>query len=111
MAEPQPPTVHEGLDRDGPPPPPASAEDRKTAAAMSSLETRGNDEEAELKQKQSKQIDQDALGKAISRLELADKAGKVAAGDKGKQKEQEEKEKRAKVKVDQADVGLLVCGP
>ena len=112
MAEPQPSAVHEGMDRDEPPaPPPTSAEDRKAAAAMSSLETRGGDEEAEAEAKQStnKQIDQEALGKAISRLELADKAGKIAAGEKGKEeKEQEEKEKRAKVKVDQADVGLLV---
>lgn len=104
MAEPQPPNVQEGMDPEGPPAP-ASAEDRKTAAAMSSLETRGGDEEA----KPSKQIDQEALGKAISRLELADKVGRVAAGEKGKdEKEKEEREKRAKIKVDQADVGLLV---
>lgn len=108
MAEPQPSTVQEGMDPEGPPAP-ASAEDRKAAAAMSSLETRGGDEEAEAKRFGNKQIDQEALGKAISRLELADKAGKVAAGEKGKgQKEKEEREKRAKVKVDQADVALLV---
>lgn len=106
MAEPQPSTVQEGMDPDGPPPP-ADAEGRKAAAAMSSLETRG---EEDGESKANKQIDQEALGKAISRLELADKAGKVAAGDKGEKlaKEKEEKEKRAKVKVDQADVGLLV---
>ena len=104
MAEPQPAAVHEGMDPEGPPPP-ASGEDRKTAAAMSSLEGRGGDEDV----KPNKQIDQEALEKAISRLELADKVGKVAAGDKAKgEKEKEEREKRAKVKVDQADVGLLV---
>ncbi|MCJ1460796.1 hypothetical protein MMC28_011178 [Mycoblastus sanguinarius] len=112
MAEPQPSTVHEGMDREDPPtPPPTNPEDRKAAAAMSSLETRGGDEEAEAKQSNNKQIDQEALGKAISRLELADKdkAGKAATGEKSKgEKEQEEREKRAKVKVDQADVGLLV---
>jgi len=92
------------MDPEGPPAP-ASAEDRKTAAAMSSLEAQGGDEEV----KPNKHIDQEALGKAISRLELADKAGKVAAGEKGKgEKEKEEREKRAKIKVDQADVGLLV---
>lgn len=59
--------------------------------------------------KPNKHIDQEALGKAISRLELADKAGRVAAGEKGKsEKDKEEREKRAKIKVDQADVGLLV---
>ena len=104
MAEPQPSTVQEGMDPEGPPAP-ANAEDRKAAAAMSSLEARGGEDES----KPSKQIDQEALGKAISRLELADKVGKVAAGDKGKsEKEKEERDKRAKVKVDQADVSLLV---
>jgi len=104
MAEAQPSAVQEGMDPEGPPAP-VSAEDRKTAAAMSSLETHGGEEEA----KPNKQIDQEALGKAISRLELADKAGKVAAGEKGKgKKETEERQKRAKVKVDQADVGLLI---
>lgn len=106
MAEPQPSSVHEGMDRDDQPTaPPASAEDRKAAAAMSSLETRAGDEDEAEEKKPNKQIDQEALGKAISRLELADKAGKVAMGDR---KTKEEGEKRAKVKVDQADVGLLV---
>ncbi|KAL2040215.1 hypothetical protein N7G274_007118 [Stereocaulon virgatum] len=108
MAEPQPSSVQEGMDPEGPLPP-ASAEDRKAAAAMSSLETRGGDEEAEAKKSNNKQIDQEALGKAISRLEQTDKAGKVAPGDTTKkEKEKEEREKRAKVKVDQADVSLLV---
>lgn len=103
MAEPQPSNIQEGMDPEGPPPP-TSKEDAKAAAAMSSLETRGADEET----KPNKQIDQEALGKAISRLELADKVGKVAAGDNSKaEKEKEEREKRAKIKVDQADVGLL----
>ena len=106
MAEPQPSGVQEGMDPEGPPAP-ANAEDRKAAAAMSSLETRGEEEE---EVKPNKQIDQEALGKAISRLELADKAGKVTTGENGNkgQKEKEEREKRAKVKVDQADVELLV---
>ena len=108
MAELQPSSVQEGMDPEGPPAP-ASAEDRKAAAAMSTLETRGGDEEAEAKKSNNKQIDQEALGKAISRLELADKAGKVAAGETTKkEKEKEEREKRAKVKVDQGDVSLLV---
>lgn len=94
------------MDSEGPPPP-ADAEGRKAAAAMSSLETRG---EEEGDSKPNKQNDPDALSKAISRLELADRAGKVAAGGKSEKlaKEKEEKEKRAKIKVDHADVGLLV---
>ena len=104
MAEPQPASVQEGMDPEGPPAP-TNAEDRKAAAAMSSLEARGGEDET----KPNKQIDQEALGKAISRLELADKAGKVDTGEKGKvDEEKEEREKRAKIKVDQADVGLLV---
>ena len=112
MAEPQPASVHEGMDADeAPPPPPASGEDRKAAAAMSSLENRGNDDEdAEANLKPNKAIDQEALGAAISRLELADKAGKVGgpAESEKKAKEKEEVAQRAKVKVDQADVSLLV---
>jgi len=108
MAEPQPPTVTEGMDEEAPPP--AAAEDRKAAAAMSNLEKRGGDDDAETKS--SRRIDRQALNKAISRLELADRSGKISVGDEQKQKEKEEKEKEkariAKVKVDQADVTLLV---
>ena len=106
MAEPQPSSVHEGMDREDPAPLPTSAEDRKAAAAMSSLERRGGEDE-DAAAKPNKEIDQEALGKAISRLELADKAGTVAAVEK-KTKEKEEVEKRAKIKVDQEDVALLV---
>ena len=103
MAEPQPSAVQGGVNLEDPPAH-ASAEDRKAAAAMSSLETRGGDEEG----KTNKQIDREALGKAISRLELTDRAGKVAAGSKGQtERDKEEREKRAKIKVDQADVGLI----
>lgn len=105
MAEPQPSSIHEGMDREDPAPLPTSAEDRKAAAAMSSLERRGADDD-DATAKPNKEIDQEALGKAISRLELADKSGTAAAGEK-KTKE-EEVEKRAKIKVDQADVTLLV---
>lgn len=106
MAEPQPSGVHEGMDREDPTPLPTSAEDRKAAAAMSSLERRGGDDE-DAAAKPNKEIDQEALGKAISRLELADKASTVAAVER-KTKEKEEVEKRAKIKVDQTDVALLV---
>lgn len=117
MAEPQPPNVHEGIDaEDDAPPPPAAAEDRKAAAAMSSLENRHHDDEDEANQKQNKTVDQAELSAAINRLELQDSSkgkdkGKSAAEkkrDEKKQKELEEKAKRAKVKVDQADVLLLV---
>ena len=117
MAEPQPPTTTEGAD-DTAAPPPTSAEDRKTAAAMNALESRAadNDDEEEGK-KPTKQIDTEALNKAISRLELADKARKVAAGGEDpreegrrrkKEEEQRERERRSKIKVDQAEVAVLV---
>ena len=117
MAEPQPTNVHEGMDaEDDAPPPPAAAEDRKAAAAMSSLENRHNDEEEEAKQKQNKTVDQAELSAAINRLEIQDASkskGKAKSAaetkrDEKKAKELEEKARRAKVKVDQADVSLLV---
>ena len=108
MAEPQPSTVQEGMDADGPPAP-TGADARKAAAALSSIDARG--EEDETKQSSTvKNIDQEALGQAISRLELS--TGKVTpGGEEQKRKEAErrkERERRAKVKVDAADVGLLV---
>ena len=117
MAEPQPANIHEGMDaEDDAPPPPAAAEDRKAAAAMSSLENRHNDDEEEAKQKQNKTVDQAELSAAINRLEIQDPSktkGKAKSTaetkrDENKAKELEEKARRAKVKVDQADVLLLV---
>ena len=103
MAEPQPPQVREGADVDDETPAvPASAEDRKAAAALSSLDARPEDDEGT---SEKTQLDQEALGKAMSRLELVSK-GKE--GDRGKSKEGEVEKKKPVVKVDQADVVLLV---
>ncbi len=101
MAEPQPSTVNEGMDNEDAPLP-TNPEDRKAAAAMSSLDARGDDEPAS----KITHIDQEALGKAISRLEVS--SGKGKAGDEGKVKAKEVEEKKKAVKVDQADVMLLV---
>ena len=106
------------------PPPPAAAEDRKALAALSHLETRPNeaeDEEAEAKQLKNKTVDQAQLSAAISRLEVSsDPSGNKGKGtervkseaelkrEEEKRKELEEQRRRAKVKVDAADVGLLV---
>ena len=111
MAEPQPSTATEGMDEAAPPP--ASGEDRKTAAAMNALESRAADNDED-NQKPSKQIDSEALSKAISRLEIAQGSGKAAMQDpnverrRKKEEEQKERERRAKIKVDQADVSMLV---
>jgi hypothetical protein len=94
MAEPQPPNVQEGAD--APDALPANAEDRKAAQAMSSLDAKGNDEDAP-----KKEIDLKALNDAMKNLGAADpKAPSVAA-------KKEEGPKKL-IKVDQADVTLLV---
>ncbi|KAI9715446.1 MAG: hypothetical protein M1812_005922 [Candelaria pacifica] len=100
MAEPQPPNTHEGADIEDPDPPtvPKSAEDRKAAAALSSLDAR-NDDESTTTNKQL--VDQEALGKAMKNLEIAGSA------KKGSGKTVKREEKKA-VKVDTADVALLV---
>ena len=99
MAEPQPAAVHEGADDDHPTAP-ASAEDRKAAAALSSLENRNEEDDAGTKKSD---VDQKALGEAMSRLEVGGK-GKVAGEKRGT-----EAVKKKVVKVDQGDVALLVC--
>ncbi|MCJ1245128.1 hypothetical protein MMC30_002329 [Trapelia coarctata] len=99
MAEPQPP-MHAGsadLEDEHPPAPTGGAEDRKAAAALSSLSSL-NDEASTPKG----DVDQKALGDAISRLEV----GKGKRGEeKGKKAVEGEKKK---VKVDAGDVALLV---
>ncbi|KAI9791449.1 MAG: hypothetical protein M1833_001526 [Piccolia ochrophora] len=98
MAEPQPPSTHEGADiEDETPALPKSAEDRKAAAALSSVSAQ-NDEPTQ----PAKEVDQEALGKAMKNLDI----GGGAKGESDKKEEAGEKKKT--VKVDQADVGLLV---
>lgn len=105
MAEPRATAV---LDTEEPSPavPPANADDRKAAAALASLDAVHDEDES----KQNRQ-DQEALGRAISRLEIesGEKSGKgqeIGKGEKGK--EGVEERERKKIKVDQADVALLV---
>lgn len=112
MAEPQNAPATEAMD-EAAPPPAASAEDRKTQAAMSALESsRGVDNEDS--QKPSNKVDANAISEAISRLEIANQAGKSSAEDpnearrKKREEEQKERERRAKIKVNQADVTTLV---
>ena len=113
--EPQPSNIQEGASTSTAPAP--SGDAAKEAAALSALDARGEDEDAKPSNKLA--IDQEALGKAISRLEVS--AGEGAAGkvkDLGgqfseKRKAEEEKkkaeeERKRKIKVDQADVTLLV---
>ncbi|KAL4887970.1 hypothetical protein BDV59DRAFT_206504 [Aspergillus ambiguus] len=84
---------------------PANAEDRKAAAALSSLNT--TEIAADTVAKPPSSTDQEALGKAMSRLEIAAGQGssKKPAGEA--QKKQAEVVKKA-VKVSSEDVNLLV---
>lgn len=101
MAESQPPTIVEGAttgDVDDEIPVAAkSAEDRKAAAALSSLDaTREDDSTA------TKDVDQEAVRKAMDRL-----AGSGSTNGTTSKKEEKKVVKKV-VKVDQADVALLV---
>ncbi|KAI8961143.1 hypothetical protein F5Y11DRAFT_327450 [Daldinia sp. FL1419] len=91
MAEPQPKNVQEGASgdvEDEVQTTAKSAEDRKAAAAMASLDTRGDEAGS------SNAVDQEAVSKAMKSLGNGTSTG--AAKD------------AKKVKVDSADVALLV---
>ncbi|KAJ5095982.1 hypothetical protein NUU61_005338 [Penicillium alfredii] len=85
---------------------PANAEDRKAAAALSSLNTTELGTDASAKPPPS--ADQEALGKAMSRLEIATghDTGRKQAADAQNKDAEVVKEKA--VKVAAADVTLLV---
>ncbi|KZF26186.1 hypothetical protein L228DRAFT_7186 [Xylona heveae TC161] len=110
MAEPQPSSVHEGAttgaeidENEATSNIPKSAEDRATAAAMSSLDTRGAEEESVAP---SKQLDSEALGKAMKNLNVSGGAAPAKATG-GAAATAPPAEKKKAVKVDQADVTLL----
>ncbi|KAG4425068.1 hypothetical protein IFR04_001838 [Cadophora malorum] len=100
MAEAQPPAIVEGAttgDVDDEIPAVAkSAEDRKAAAALSSLDTPRDDESA------GKDVDQEAVRKAMERL------GGAGATNGAVTKKDEQKVVKKTVKVDPADVTLLI---
>jgi hypothetical protein len=102
MAEAQPPKIVEGATmgdvEDEIPQAAKSAEERKAAAALSSLDASREDESAS-----TKNVDQEAVRKAMDRL-----AGTTAAAGEVKKKEDAKKEVKKAVKVDQADVSLIV---
>lgn len=100
MAEPQPSNVTEGAD--APDVVPANAEDRKAAAAMNSLDTRGEDET-----KGKKDVDMKAVQEAMKNLEAgAQPQGKTTTISEGSKKE--DAPKKPLVKVDAGDVALMV---
>jgi hypothetical protein len=103
MAEQQPPTIVEGAttgDVDDEIPVAAkSAEDRKAAAALSSLDAPREDESAG-----TKDVDQEAVRKIMERL-----GGTANTNGAAAKKDTETKVVKKTVKVDPADVTLLVC--
>jgi hypothetical protein len=74
------------------PPVPKNAEDRKTAASLSKLEGRNDDDE----QVKGKGVDSEALGQAMKNLDVKDDSASKP------------KEPEKKIKLDPADVTLLV---
>ncbi|RQM08423.1 hypothetical protein DH86_00000451 [Scytalidium sp. 3C] len=76
-----------------------SAEDRKAAAALSSLDARAEDESG------SRNVDQEAVRKAMDRLTVGGATNGVTSK---KQDEKKEQAVKKAVKVDPADVTLLI---
>lgn len=101
MTEQQPPNVVEGAtgDIDDERPAVKSAEDRKAASALASLDTAAGDDAA------SKNVDQDAVGQAMKNLGGSTGPG---AGKGGSTTAAAAAAPKKAVKVDAADVALLV---
>ena len=90
---------------------PKNAEDRKAAAALNSLNANEitQDETGGGAAKQLSKADQEALGKAMSRLEVASGAGAAKKKDERKKaEEKKEVEIKKKIKVAAEDVTFLV---
>ena len=89
---------------------PKNAEDRKAAAALNSLNANeiSQDETASASSKQPSAADQEALGKAMSRLEIASGTSAKKDTEKKSDKKAAEAEVKKKVKVASEDVNLLV---
>ena len=88
---------------------PANAEDRKAAAALNSLNANDmSQENGETATKQPSAADQEALGKAMSRLEIASGVSKKKEDTK-KADTKKEVEVKKKIKIAAEDVNFLVC--
>ncbi|KAF2454222.1 hypothetical protein BDY21DRAFT_374157 [Lineolata rhizophorae] len=114
--EPQPGNIQEGAD-DAPADLPTSAEGRKEAAALSSLEQRHDDDDDAAgagAAARSKNVDTEALGKAMQNLDRGGGVGGAGAGAGAGDRTASSSAGAGagaaakKVKVDAADVGLLV---
>lgn len=87
---------------------PKNAEDRKAAAALNALNANEMSQDSgETAAKQPSAADQEALGKAMSRLEIASGMGKKDGGSK-KAEGKKEVEVKKKIKIASEDVNFLV---
>ncbi|KAJ9605121.1 hypothetical protein H2200_010511 [Cladophialophora chaetospira] len=87
---------------------PKNAEDRKAAAALNSLNANEmSTENGETGPKQPSAADQEALGKAMSRLEIASGVSKKK-DDTAKADTKKEVEVKKKVKIAAEDIAFLV---
>jgi hypothetical protein len=87
---------------------PNNAEDRKAAAALNALNANAmSQENGESTTKQPSAADQEALGKAMSRLEIASGLAKKSDGAI-KPEQKKEIEVKKKIKVSSEDVTFLV---
>lgn len=98
--EPQPSNIQEGADLE---PVPANAEDRKAAQALSALDAKGDEDASQPK----KEVDIKALGEAMKNLEFAQ--GTAGSKKPASETKKEQEAPKKLVKVDAADVTLLVC--
>ena len=88
---------------------PNNAEDRKAAAALNSLNANAmSQENGEAATKQPSAADQEALGKAMSRLEIASGQGKKSDTTDKKAEPKKEAEVKKKIKIASEDVTFLV---
>ncbi|RMZ78112.1 hypothetical protein DV738_g3977, partial [Chaetothyriales sp. CBS 135597] len=88
---------------------PANAEDRKAAAALNALNANAMSQEGgESASKQPSAADQEALGKAMSRLEIASGQGKQGDGAGKKNEAKKEAEVKKKIKIASEDVNFLI---
>jgi len=106
----QPPTMVEGAttgDVEDEIPAAKSGEDRKAAAALASLDASGAGDES----KANKNIDVKAVSDAVNKAmkNLAGPASKAAGGASSAKSSKGPAVEVKKVKVDPADVALLVC--
>ncbi|KAL2403054.1 hypothetical protein ABEF95_016170 [Exophiala dermatitidis] len=109
MAEPIPSAATDGADDETSQNLPKNAEDRKAAAALNALNANDmSQENGETTTKQPSAADQEALGKAMSRLEIASGLGKKTDDTKKAEGTKKDVEVKKKIKIAAEDVNFLV---